>query len=435
MSHGPDLSGIVAASPRALPKGLVNWCMLFLFLGVFGAHWSYAQWPERAMGAFLTCIVYFLGVCQGGFMFAVSLTLTQGRWGRPLKRIAECFAIMVPVIYIGLLSFLVLGGLDIFPWTTEEMPPHKAIYLNTRFFMLRQVFGLLLVMLLSLGYLRASWRPDLGMMKARLGDDAPGWYGWFIKDFGDLKAEVDQSVKMQRRYGAILSITYALVFSMIAIDLEMSLAPHWFANMFPAWFFMSSFWSGIVVIGIYSLVFRKWLGIESLTPPAVYHDLGKLTFAFCMFWGYTTYAQYLAIWYGNMTEETGFILLRTQLDPWADLAKVVVLCCFLIPWTLLLSRSMKKIRSAYLAVSCLIAIGIFLERFLVTMPSIWMGDELPLGVGEMLMPLGFAGTMVLLVSAMLSQIPPVPITDPYMKPNPLDFHIHPSSRRQGRAAN
>ena len=150
MSHGPDLSGIVAASPRALPKGVVGWCLTLFAMGIFGAHWSYAQWPDRAMAAFLTCIVYFLGICQGGFMFAVSLTLTQGRWGRPLKRIAECFVVMVPVLYITLLTFLTIGGMDIFPWMTEKMPGHKAVYLTPAFFMVREVVGLLLVILVSL---------------------------------------------------------------------------------------------------------------------------------------------------------------------------------------------------------------------------------------------------------------------------------------------
>jgi hypothetical protein len=432
MSHGPDLSGIVASSPRPLPKGLVGWSLTALAIGLFGAHWSFAQFPDRAMGAFLTCLVYFLGMCQGGFMFAASLTLTQGRWGRPLKRISECFVIMVPVIYVALIVFLLLGGMDIFPWVTEKMPPHKAVWLQPGFFLMRQVFGLLFIMLLSFGYLRASWRPDLGMMQEKIGSAAPGWYGWFTKGFGSMEDEVAASVKYQRRYAAGLAIFYALIFSMVAVDLEMSLAPHWFANMFPAWFFMSSYWSGLVGIGIYSILASKWLGIEDLLTPSVYHDLGKLTFAFCMFWGYTTYAQYLAIWYGNMTEETGFILLRTQLQPWANLSLVVVLCCFLIPWTLLLSRSMKKIKSAYLAVTVLIAIGIFLERFLVTMPSIWKGDELPLGFGEIMMPVGFAGMMVLLVSWLISQIPPVPVMDPYMQPNPMDHHIHPSNH--GHAA-
>jgi hypothetical protein len=127
-----------------------------------------------------------------------------------------------------------------------------------------------------------------------------------------------------------------------------------------------------------------------------------------------------------MTEDIGFILLRTQLAPWATLSKVVVLCCFLIPWTLLLSRGMKKISSGFLAATSLIGLGIYLERFLVTMPSVWTETSLPIGLGEILMPLGFGGALVLLSSIVLSQIPPAPVTDKMYKPNPLDVHIRPS---------
>jgi hypothetical protein len=93
---------------------------------------------------------------------------------------------------------------------------------------------------------------------------------------------------------------------------------------------------------------------------------------------------------------------------------------------------MKKIRSGYLAVASLLAIGIFLERFLVVMPSVWTESTLPLGVGEILMPLGFGGTLVLLVSCVLSQIPPAPITDPYLQPNPMDIHVHPRNHAAAR---
>jgi hypothetical protein len=432
MSHGPDMRSVIEGSPRPLPKGLVVWCSVAIFFGVFGAHWTYAQHSHRAMAAFLTNIVYWLGMCQGAFMFAVALTLTKARWGRGLKRIAESFAVMVPVIYTGLITWLLIGGFDIYPWTKEVLPPHKAIWLDEGFFFCRQVFGLGLVILLTFGYLRASWRPDLGMMRDRLGAAAPGWWSWFLVDWQDLETEVALSEKRQRAYGVVLAIVYSLVFSMVAVDLEMSLAPHWFANMFPAWYFMSCFWSGLVGLAIYSLLARDWLGLGHVLTPSTYHDLGKLTFGLCMFWGYTTYAQYLAIWYGNMTEETGFILLRTTLEPWNMLSRVVVCCCFLIPFTLLLSRGMKKIRSGYLAVASLLAIGIFLERFLVVMPSVWTESTLPLGFGEIMMPLGFGGTLVLLVSCVLSQIPTAPITDPYLQPNPMDIHVHPSNHAAAR---
>ena len=182
----------------------------------------------------------------------------------------------------------------------------------------------------------------------------------------------------------------------------------------------------MVGIGLFSAFAGRWLHIDHELKPVLYHDLGKLIFAFCMFWAYTTYAQYLAIWYGNMTEETGFILLRTELDPWADLSKVVAIMCFIMPWTLLLSRSMKKIRTSFISVSVVIFVGIWLERFLVMVPSVWMQTDLPLGLGEVLMPLGFGGLMVLLTCTILSKIPGMPVTDKMFAPNDLEVHVHPS---------
>ena len=430
MSHGPDLSKAIARVPHGVPIKAILWTCSAVFAGIFGAHWVYAQWTERAMVGFLQNTVFWMGVSQGGFMLAIALTLTKGRWGRPLKRIAESFAIMMPVLYIGLLTFLWVGGIEVFPWVEEArehtLPAHKAIYLTEPFFWWRQVLGLGLLIWLDWKYIQASWRPDIGMMAEKLGDEAPGWYKYFTKNWTNLEAEIEASEKNQRKWGAIVAIAYSLIFSIASVDLSMSLAPHWFANMFPAWFFMSSMWSGMVAIGIFSLLAGRWLHIDELLTPQLYHDLGKLIFAFCMFWGYTTYAQYLAIWYGNMTEETGFILLRTQLDPWADVSKVVVITCFLMPWTMLLSRSMKKIRTSFLAVSFLILIGIWLERFVVMVPSVWKGSELPIGMGEVLMPIGFGGAMVLLVMWVLSKIPAVPANDKMFAPNDLEVHVHPS---------
>ena len=82
-----------------------------------------------------------------------------------------------------------------------------------------------------------------------------------------------------------------------------------------------------------------------------------------MFWGYTTFAQYLPIWYGNMTEETGFILLR-QAWTHGGTHEGGRHPLFLHAWTLLLSRSMKKIRTSFLSVSFVIIIGFGLSAFL-----------------------------------------------------------------------
>ena len=57
-------------------------------------------------------------------------------------------------------------------------------------------------------------------------------------------------------------------------------------------------------------------------------------------------------------------------------------------------------------------------------PSVWMESTLPLGVFEIGISLGFLGAFLWVITSFLSQVPPIPLTDPYMQPNPDDLHVH-----------
>ena len=48
----------------------------------------------------------------------------------------------------------------------------------------------------------------------------------------------------------------------------------------------------------------------------VFHDLGKLMFAFVMLWAYFSVSQLIIIWSGNLPEEIPFYLDRLH-GPWA----------------------------------------------------------------------------------------------------------------------
>jgi hypothetical protein len=174
------------------------------------------------------------------------------------------------------------------------------------------------------------------------------------------------------------------------------------------------------------MLFRSTLKIEGALKPSLYHDLGKLTLGFTMFWAYTLFAQYLPIWYGNMTEETVQFLIRTELAPWATLTRVVLMLCFLAPFAMLTSRSLKKVPAAYLMVAGVLAVGIWLERFLVNMPSVWKEETLPLGMVEVGMTLGFLGLFTYVVLKFLTSVPPLAFTDPFMQADPDHVHVVPS---------
>lgn len=434
MGHAKlDFTPVIAAVPgRRMPAQLKMGALAMVGIGVAAAGYGFATDSERFFSSFVFNFMYFMGIAQGGLMLAVASTLAQGRWTRPFKRFSEGLFLFAPVMYALLLVFFLLGGLDIYEWshwTADEAPHHKAVYLTKPFFIARMVIGLGVLQVLSLLYVRASLRADLGLAAEQLGDQAPAWYQRLTGGWKGAREEAQAQADKQMMVAPWIVLAYAVVFSFMSVDMSMSLAPHWFANMFPAWYFMSCFWSGLVYIGILSILSRNWLGISGFLKGNSYHDLGKLTFGLCMFWGYTTFAQFLAIWYGNMEEEIGFILIRTSIEPWATLSRVVVMLCFLVPWTMLLSRGLKKIPPAYLSVTGIIAVGLWLERYTVVYPSVHAdATSLPLGFIEIGMGLGLLGGLLLTVFGYISRVPAVPVNDPYMHPHPDDVHVVPSSQ-------
>lgn len=457
MGHAPDYTPVYQAMATRTPNSMVkNAAFAGIAIGLaaaaygifvpgtevnFGAHENVL----RVQGSFIQNFMYFNGAAQGGFMMTVIGVTCYARWTRRFKRIAEGLAMFLPVSYALLLLFLALGGINVFPWHQQGPEGleaagahHKAIYFQTGFFWARQILGLGFMTLMSYLFVQKGLRADLGVAKedmTKLGLAVPAEWDKKIGDWKGRKEEIESTQNGLINMAPIISIGYALIYSVVAVDLSMSLAPYFFANMFPAWYFMSCIWSGLIWTAIFSISMSKTLGTESLMKRNFYHDLGKLTFGFTMFWGYTTFAQYLPIWYGNMTEEIGFFLYRTHGEVFGNITLFTLVVCFGAPFVIFLSRGLKKQPSKYIYAAILAAFGIWMERYIVNMPSIhsyWMVNEdgspitgLPFGFIEVGMGLGFLGLFVFVVTSYLNKYPGAVVADPYMEPDPRDVHVHP----------
>ena len=87
-----------------------------------------------------------------------------------------------------------------------------------------------------------------------------------------------------------------------------------------------------------------------------------------------------------------------------------------------IARNVPGIVAAAVAVA--IAVGIYLERYLVTVPSVWMEDTFPPILPFIGSALFFLGLFLLVVIKYLESVPPVPVSDPHMLPHPDDVHVH-----------
>ena len=434
---------IIAGIPgRKVPMPAAAAGFLGMALGVVGVGYGFAMGETAwTWGAILVGLVYTMNLAMGGVMFSVILTLTKAHWGRPLKRLAEVFGLFLPVAYLMLLVFLLFGN-GLYAWNptpfegipAQDIAPHgtfawstKPFWLSKWTFIGRQAVAMLVLFGLGLAYIRTSLVPDLVQAKAQLGDKAPALWNALIGGKTNVAAAVESSKKTQQVLGGILAWSYALLFSLMAFDLLMSLSPWWFSNMFGAWHGVSSVWVTMAWLGIVALLGGEWLGIRHLITKKLTHDLGMLCLAGCMFWAYTSYAQLLPIYYANMPEETDYLLVRLMLPQWSWLARTVGVMCFVIPFTILLSRGIKKMKWPFIGVLSIIAVGIFLERTLVVMPSVYFGDEFPV-LNFVIISLGvwfgFLGLFFTVVTQALAKLPPVTTSDECLAPHPWDVHVH-----------
>ena len=361
--------------------------------------------PRRAWSAYMTNYVYWTGLAFGTFLLSPTLVITNASWGRPVKRIAESVVLFLPVSFI--LLWPLLPAREMVFWWAHNPDPQKAAWLNTPLFFAREGLGLLAMAGVALFIVYHSVQSDMKWIKN--GEDATG-----------------EHAHAQATLSPIYIILYAFILTLFSFDFIMSLNPEWYSTLFGAYFFMVSFYSGLAFIIFLSALAVRNMGLGKIIEKKQFHDLGKLLFAFCVVCADFFYVQFLVIWYGNLPDETRYVIARVVYDPWAFLAWLVLFMVFIIPFLVLVFRKIKMKTGAMLFVTSWILVGIWLEKFLLVTPSLLKRKTMPLGLMELLVTIGFLGIFAFCVTCFLERYPILAISDPKLRlaPEPEEEAVH-----------
>ncbi len=89
----------------------------------------------------------------------------------------------------------------------------------------------------------------------------------------------------------------------------------------------------------------------------------------------------------------------------------VLATCFAIPFVVLLSREVKRRAGSLFAICALVVVGMWLERYLLVVPSVWSEDWAPFGGLEALITLGFLAAAALCYLGFARTFPLRPLAD------------------------
>ena len=382
-------------------KSATSWLSIVLIIiglaafiyGIMSPH------PEKAWQAYLINFLLWSAIAQGAVLFSAVMHMTKARWSGPLSALSESFAAFFPLSFV-LFVLLFLGRAHIFPWLHEDLHG-KEVWLNIPFLFTRDCIGLLILYAIGFAYLfnALQLRSDENQVQGAFRKIIHK--GWVRNN-----RSPEQVKKKMTTWAALYILAFTLVLSLIGYDLVMSMDPHWISTLFGGYSFVKAFYLGLGALIILAAITRIKRGVSSGLEPSHFHDIGKLFFAFCLLWADFFYVQLTVIWYGNIPEETHYVIERTVMVPWNTLAWTIFGVCFIVPFVILLNKKVKS-KPVFMVILCsLIIIGFWLEHLLLLAPALsHNAHSLSLSATDGLITVGFLGLMVMAVSSFLRRFP------------------------------
>ena len=327
---------------------------------------------DRAWQLFHVNWIYFTGLAAGGVAFAAVQKITNAKWSGMIIRFAEAPVAFLPISLVGLVLIFTAGYDSIFgpmEHALHELQHSKAVWLSHEFMFARLGVGLVALTVVGWMLVWADLKPDMHAVHRTASDENRLRFERWSRGYDLSSATVAGHEARIHRLAPIYALLYVYVLTLVAFDCIMALQPHWFSNLLGGFIFMGAFLGAHMLLALLMMYGSSHLGVADLVSPKQRHDLGKLCFGFSVFWTYLMWAQFLVIWYGNLPEETGFVFARLW-GHWLPIGVAVLWGMFIIPFFGLLGVRPKKakVTLGFFAIVSLVAL--WLERYLLVMPSV-----------------------------------------------------------------
>lgn len=381
------------------------------------------RWPVF-WGFYVTNFVFWIGISHAGTLISAILRLVNARWRRPVTRSAE--AITVFALMIGALFPIIhLGRPWLFFWLVPY-PNERLIWPNFRSPLVWDFFAINTYLLGSTLFLVLPMIPDFALIRDRSTGFRHRVYSWLALGWqGTPKQWHRLESAMQIMAIAILPVAVS-VHTIVSFDFSMAVVPMWHSTIFGPYFVAGAIFSGIAALIIAMAFLRRFLHLEEYLHPLHFQNLGKLLLLMSLLWSYFVFSERLTVWYGNSAEEMA-PFWATQRGRYAPLYWTMVVCNFVIPFTLLSIRRFRTITGCVIA-STGVLVGMWLERFLIIVPS--LGNKaLPYAWGtyqpqpiEIMITISTFAAMALLYTLFAKVVPVISIWELKVGEHPEPAH-------------
>jgi hypothetical protein len=284
--------------------------------------------PRQAAATFFVAYLAALSVVLGVVAMTMIANLTTATWFDAFRADAALAMRALPALAV--LGVAIPISLPVlFPWYDQSGLPANDVsrFLNAPFFIARWVVY---------------------------------WVAWIA---------IDRSLRLggrDPRTSALGLVVLGITMTFAAFDWMMSLTPDWSSTIYGVYWFAGAMVSALALLGFVSRGTR----VRAVSPETSDVDsLAKLLLTFTLFWLYTGFSQYIVIWSGGLPREVGWYVARAR-GAWAGVAAILLFAGFLLPFSLLMLRALRRSGTAVRAVAGLLLAVHYLDTFWLVIPGL-----------------------------------------------------------------
>lgn len=354
---------LLSASVVAMLLGAVG----YLFIGGVGI-WGINT--TVVWGFAIINYVWWIGIGNAGTLISAMLYLTRQQWRTSINRFAEAMTIFAASI-AGLFPILHLGRPYVFYWLIPY-PTVMGVWPQFRSPLMWDMFAILTYIFVSILFWYTGMIPDFATLRDRArsraaqityGVLALGWRG-----SGAHWARYEQAYLIMAALAVPLVVS---VHSVVGYDFATSVMPGWHSTIFAPYFVVGAMFSGFAMVITITAILRAAFGLHAFVTLRHFDAMAKILLTGSLIMGYSYGMEIFMAWYGGDAYDWDAIV-QLMTGAYAPAYWIMLACNVAMPQFCWFRRVRHSV-ATLLAISILVNIGMWLERYIIVINTLSWG--------------------------------------------------------------
>ena len=343
---------------------ILNLAITYLFaagVGVWGINipigWGFA----------IVNFVWWIGIGHAGTLISAILLLLNQKWRTSINRFAEAMTLFA-VACAGMFPLLHMGR----PWFAYWLFPYPntmGVEPQFRSPLVWDVFAVSTYFTVSLIFWFTGLIPDFATMRDRARNKITRvLYGMLSMGW---RGSARHWQRYEMAYLLLAGLATPLVVSVhtvVSFDFSVALVPGWHSTIFPPYFVAGAIYSGFAMVLVIAIPLRKFYRLEDFITMRHIRNMAKIMLATGMIVAYGYMSEAFMGWYGGNVYEMSLTWNRS-FGPYKWFYWFLILSNILIP-QLLWSKKIRNSTGWVFAISIVVLVGMWLERFVIVVGSL-----------------------------------------------------------------